>query len=75
VLGSLALLAACYAVDMLPNAGFAEIPMFLAGAVAGLAQGMVQEGSTARIDPRMAARLYSLLRRMQSSAPRHAGMQ
>lgn len=71
-LGSLTLLASCYAVDMLPNSGFAEIPMFLAGAVAGLAQGMVQEGTRARIDPRLAARLYNLLRRMQAPGPGHA---
>jgi hypothetical protein len=73
VLGSLALLAACYAVDMLPNSGFAEIPMFLAGAVAGLSQGMAEEGSRTRIDPRLATRLYGLLRRMQSSSPRQVG--
>jgi hypothetical protein len=65
VLGALALLAGCYAVDMLPNSGFAQIPMFLAGAVAGLAQGLALESSAARLDPRLIARLLELLRRAQ----------
>jgi hypothetical protein len=65
VLGALALLAACYAIDMLPNSGFAQIPMLLAGAVAGLSQGLANERSAARFDPRLLARLLELLRRTQ----------
>jgi hypothetical protein len=73
VLAALSLLAACYAVDMLPNAGYAQIPIFVAGAVSGLAKGMAEEGTASRFDPRVVARVLGMLRRMPQVGTRQVG--
>jgi hypothetical protein len=44
VVDALTLIVALAAVDLLPNGLFTEMPYFLAGALAGLAQGMTQRG-------------------------------
>jgi hypothetical protein len=65
LLSGLALIATIYSIDLLPNGFFNELPLFMSGVVAGLAQGMPQEVGQRRVDPLL---LLSLLTRLRSVA-------
>jgi hypothetical protein len=67
LLAGVALISTVYVVDLLPNGMFNELPMFFAGTVTGLSQGMVTERAR-RISPELLARLLEFLR--LRSAPR-----
>lgn len=49
MLAGASILSIIHSVDLLPNSGYANMPMFLAGTVAGLAQGMKPAGARAAI--------------------------
>jgi hypothetical protein len=66
ILAGIALMATIYTVDLLPNGLFNELPLFLSGVVAGLAQGMPQEAAHGRLDPAVLLRWLARLRSVSS---------
>jgi hypothetical protein len=66
ILAGIALMATIYTVDLLPNGLFNELPLFLSGVVAGLAQGMPQEEAHGRLDPAVLLRWLARLRSVSS---------
>lgn len=67
LLSGISLITIVYVVDLLPNGMFNELPMFLAGTVTGLAQGMAVQPAR-RIDPALVLKLLEVLR--MRNAPR-----
>lgn len=62
LLACVTLLAAFYALDLLPNGAFNSLPLLLSGAVTGLSQGMLTERSRG-LNPQLIARWLTVLRR------------
>jgi hypothetical protein len=62
LLAGVALIATGYVVDLLPNGMFTNLPMFLAGALGGLAHGMSQPAK-AKVNPRLIAAWMLLVQR------------
>jgi hypothetical protein len=62
LLASVAVLNAFFAIDLLPNGMFNPLPMFLAGSVMGLSQGMALAPSTA-LNPELIRRWLLAVRR------------
>jgi hypothetical protein len=65
LLAGCSLIAALCAVDLLPNGVYSDLPMFISGAVAGLAYGM-SEPARQRAGAQALARLLYLLRRISN---------
>jgi hypothetical protein len=70
LLAGIGMIAAILAVDLVPNGLFNGIPVFLAGALAGLAQGMATEQTRARPNERVARAIATVLlwRRLRSAS-------
>lgn len=66
LLAGISLIAGVYSLDLLPNGMFNELPMFFAGTVSGLSQGMLKEHSSA-VSPELALRVLGALRELQPS--------
>jgi hypothetical protein len=63
LLAGAALATILYTVDLLPNGMFNQLPMFLAGAVVGLSQGMTEEKDVNKLDQAVIHRFLAVLRR------------
>jgi hypothetical protein len=62
LLAGTALITVFYALDLLPNGMFNDLPMFFSGALTGLSQGLSTQPRS-RINPALVAQLLNVLRR------------